>query len=90
MIQEVIHPKPIPQQGFRACLGILRFGSEKSYGEQRLEAAAKRALVIGATSYQSIESILKKGLDQKPLPATELPLTTSSSHANVRGSVYYS
>ncbi|MBA2883207.1 hypothetical protein HNR65_003569 [Desulfosalsimonas propionicica] len=55
-----------PQQGFRSCLGILRLG--KSYGEERLVAAAKRANAIGGLSYKSVESILKNGLDQKPLP----------------------
>jgi hypothetical protein len=87
LIQSVIQSRTVPQQSFRACLGILRLG--KSYGEHRLENAAKRALVIGATRYQSIESILKRGLDQQPLPSADLKPTTPSSHANVRGSHYY-
>ena len=87
LIQEVIQSRQIPQQSFRACLGILRLG--KRYSEQRLENAAKRALVIGATRYQSIESILKRGLDQQPLPAVEPKSTTPSSHTNVRGANYY-
>lgn len=77
-----------PQQGFRACLGILRF--EKSYGTPRLESACQRALTIGAYSYKSIESILKNGLDQQPL-LRETPTTTliPAHHEYVRGQTYF-
>ena len=54
--------KPHPEQGFRSCLGILRLA--RSYGPARLEAACRRGNDIGATSYGSIASILKNGLDQ--------------------------
>jgi transposase len=75
-----------PQQAYRTLLGILRLG--KSYGELRLEAACDRALQINALSYRSIESILKNGLDQKPLRNKEnnsKPL----QHSNIRGPEYY-
>jgi hypothetical protein len=60
----------------------------KSYGDERLEAACHRAIAIGSTSYKSVESILKYGLDQKPLnhsTATELDI----QHKNIRGAQYY-
>jgi transposase len=75
-----------PQQAYRSLLGILRLG--KSYGDGRLEAACKRALHINALSYRSIESILKNGLDQKPLPGT-CAKTTPVKHKNIRGAGYY-
>lgn len=87
LIESVIQSRAIPEQGFRTCLGILRLG--KSYGEHRLENAAKRALVIGATRYQSIESILKRGLDQQPLSTADPQSTSPSLHDNVRGAHYY-
>ena len=87
LIQAVIQSRTIPQQSFRACLGILRLG--KRYGELRLENAAIRALAIGATRYQSIESILKKGLDQQPLSDADPKPTIPNTHANVRGAHYY-
>lgn len=87
LIHAVIQSRDIPQQGFRACLGILRLA--KQYGEARLENAAKRALAIGATRCQSIESILKRGLDQQPLASIEPKSTIPSSHMNVRGANYY-
>lgn len=74
-----------PQQAYRTLLGILRLG--KAYGEQRLEAACDRALQINALSYRSIESILKNGLDQKPLQKQET--STPIQHSNIRGADYY-
>jgi transposase len=75
-----------PQQAYRSLLGILRLG--KSYGDGRLEAACKRALHINALSYRSIESILKSGLDHKPLPGTNKE-TKPVKHDNIRGAGYY-
>jgi len=66
MVQSILACRVHPQQGFRSCLGIIRLG--KSFGEQRLEAACRRALTLGAYSYKSIESILRKGLDRKTVP----------------------
>ena len=60
----------------------------KSYGAQRLEAAASRALACGACTYSSVKSILGANLDQVPLepPAEE---STTPAHQNLRGPDYY-
>lgn len=88
LIQTMIDARPQPQQAFRACLGVMRMS--KSYGNARLEKAAERAIAIGAFSYNSIASILKNGLDQKPLPtAPDSSTTTTLTHHNVRGANYY-
>ena len=77
-----------PEQGYRSCLGIMRLG--RKYGDDRLEAASERALVIGSPSYKSIKSILEKGLDrQQLLPGTERKNTTVPDHDNIRGPGYY-
>jgi hypothetical protein len=60
----------------------------KSSGDERLEAACQRALTLGACSYKSLESILKHGLDRRPLPQ-QPDTTTGSAHANIRGPHYY-
>lgn len=46
LCEQIIEHRPHPEQGFRACLGIVRLA--KSYGEARVEAAAERAIAIGA------------------------------------------
>jgi hypothetical protein len=60
----------------------------RRYGDQRLEAACKRALAVKALSYRSLESILKTGLDRQPLPAPT-PAHPRRQHDNLRGATYY-
>lgn len=86
LIETILLARRHPQQGFRSCMGILRLGTR--YGDERLEAAARRANCIGASSYRSLASILEKGLDRQPLPgeSTERPRL---EHENVRGAAYY-
>jgi len=87
--ETILASKRHPEQGYRACLGLLRLGN-KTYGQQRLEAACTRALAIGSPSYKSVKSILKNGLDSQPLPEpSEQTPTAIRGHENVRGSEYY-
>ena len=86
LITTVLGSRRHPQQAFRSCLGILRLA--KSYGDARLEAAARRALAIGANSYRSIESILNHRLDEHPPEPIEP--AAPIEHHNIRGSDYYS
>jgi len=89
LVELIMASRAHPEQGFRSCLGILRF--EKSVGRQRLESACKRAIQIGATSYKSVESILKNNLDQQPLPEntnTKTPVIPGE-HEYVRGKDYF-
>lgn len=60
----------------------------RRYGDERLEAAAARALAIRALSYRSVESILKRGLDRTALPDAT-PARATRHHANLRGATYY-
>lgn len=90
LIKELTQMHKIPEQSYRSCLGILRMG--KIYSNERLENAAIRALHIGAIRYKNIESILKSGLDQQPLPqlASEpMPAEPTRLHDNIRGSKYF-
>ena len=86
LITTVLDSRRHPQQAFRSCLGILRLA--KSYGDPRLEAAACRALAIGATSYRSVESILTHRLDENP--PEQIELAAPIEHHNLRGASYYS
>ncbi len=85
VIQHMLGSRQIPEQAYRACLGVLRLG--RDYSPQRLEAACTRAIELKAPSYRFIASTLKNGLDAQPQQAAqaELPM----QHANVRGPSYY-
>lgn len=86
LVTTILSERPHPEQGYRACLGILRLG--KQYSEERLERACKRALAFHSHSYRAVESILKRRLEDHPLP--EVPQEPLPPHRNVRGSTYYS
>ena len=86
LITHVLQARRHPEQSYRSCLGILRLA--KTYSDARLEAAAQRALTLGARSVRSVESILKHRLDEQPLhEAPECPLP--DDHDNLRGPSYF-
>jgi len=84
-VAALMKSRPHPEQGFRSALGVMRLA--KKYSPQRLEAACQRALVLKSFSYKSVESILKHGLDQRPLRAG--PTRAHPAHRNIRGPNYY-
>lgn len=85
LISQILQSRNFPEQSYRSCLGILRLA--KKYGNERLEAACKRALSYEMTRYSGIRNILEKGLDlildeqQESQPPQE--------HHNLRGGQYY-
>lgn len=88
LVAQVMTTRVHPQQGFRSCLGILRLGQR--YGSERLDAACRRALSLGASSYKSVRSILETGLDQQGEEAIEpAQATPPLVHENLRGAAYY-
>jgi transposase len=85
IVQALLDSRKHPQQAYRSCLGLLRLGSR--YGEDRLEAACRRALPAGIHSYKGVKNILDAKLDQvePEEPATVVP----QAHENIRGQTYY-
>lgn len=87
VIEEILLRRLHPEQGFRSCLGILRLG--KSFGNDRLEAACRRADTLKGYAYKNIASILKNGLDSRPLNTTQTETVLPVEHPNIRGPLYY-
>jgi len=85
LVKEIMERKAHPEQGFRSSLGIIRLG--RRYGQERLEAACARALVMKAFSYRSVQSILRHNLDGKELPV--MMSAPTIDHENIRGNTYY-
>jgi transposase len=85
LVQVLLDSRQHPEQAYRSCLGLLRLGSR--YGEDRLEAACRRALRVGIHSYKGVKNILDAKLDQAEVdePSAIVP----DSHENVRGQEYY-
>jgi hypothetical protein len=93
VVTQILERFPHPEQGYRACLGLL---FQRRYDRARLETACTRAVATGATSYRSVKSILTPGVHQLSLTETgglpidaSPPLRLPASHAHVRGAEYY-
>lgn len=85
LCEVILEHRPHPEQGFRACMGILRL--IKTFGADRVEAAASRALEIGAKTYTSVKSILDSNLDRQAV--AKRADGRSVQHRNIRGARYY-
>jgi transposase len=83
---KIMAAKTFPEQGYRACLGVMRLGEH--FGAQRLEAACRRALRFNAATFRSVKSILALGLDRQADGETARQ-TTLPFHENIRGGQYY-
>ena len=86
LVSEILRRRRHPEQGFRACLGVMRLG--RRFGGDRLEAASHRALALSSYSYSTVKNILSAGLDQVALEA-DTETQSRHEHENIRGADYY-
>lgn len=85
LIVKVLQQKQHPEQAYKSCMGILSL--ENKVGTQRLINACKRALEYGIHNYQTIKTILEKGLDRVEDQQTDTDRLPK--HDNIRGNKYY-
>jgi transposase len=86
VVAGILRSRPHPEQGYRACLGLMRLG--KRYGAGRLEAACERAEHLRSYSYRTVKNILASSQDRLPL-AEEPHEASTAAHDNIRGGSYY-
>ncbi len=82
----IIQQKKHPEQCHKIYYGFRRLA--KRFTKQRLNNACRRAIALGCLSYDSLLSILERGLDQQP-HITEVVGEPTPQHNNVRGADYY-
>lgn len=83
VVEQVLARKQHPEQGFKACQGIIRLADR--FTKERLNLACQKAIEIGYYSYKGIENILKNRLEnQQPDLFDTLP-----DHGNIRGEQFY-
>jgi len=86
LVAGILERRPHPEQGYRACLGLMRLG--RVHGADRLDAACRRAEQLQSYRYRTVEHILKHQQDRLPLEAPT-PARPTLTHENVRGATYY-
>jgi len=87
LVEKILAMRPYPEQGYRACLGIIRLG--RHYEPERVEAADERALKFNACSYRSMKAILTAGLDRQQDDGERPVQMSLPLHQNIRGREYY-
>jgi len=87
VVAEILRSRPHPEQGYRACLGLMRLS--RTHGDERLEAACRRAKRLGAESYGTVKNILKSGLDRHELEPSGKAPSLLPDHENIRGAACY-
>jgi len=83
LIMAVLASRRHPEQGYRACLGILNL--VKKPKQYLLEAACEIALETGGCSYKAIKNILTTKKDVLEKSSQPEPI----SHEHIRGNEYY-
>jgi len=87
VVAGILRSRPHPEQGYRACLGLMRLG--RHYGAERLEAACTRAEHLRSYSYRTVKNILATAQDRLPFEDEPPALAATPSHENIRGAHYY-
>jgi transposase len=87
VVAGILRNRPHPEQGYRACLGLMRLG--RQYGAERLEAACTRAELLRSYSYRTVRNILTAAQDRLPFEGEPAALSATPSHENIRGAHYY-
>jgi transposase len=87
LVRAILAAKPHPEQGYRACLGLMRLS--KRHGLERMEAACTRASQLRSPSYRTVATILATGADRVPLADGLEGPAVLPAHANIRGRAYY-
>ena len=85
-VSAILSGYKIEQQGYKACMGILKLADK--YSPERLENACKKALTFTPKpSLKNIQAILSSGQDKEQPDREEK--TTSSQYGFTRGAEYY-
>jgi transposase len=87
LVAGILERRPHPEQGYRACLGLMRLG--RHYGDERLEAASARAEGLRSYSYRTVKNILASAQDRLPFEDEPPAPKPTPSHGNIRGADYY-
>jgi transposase len=87
LVAGILRSRPHPEQGYRACLGVMRLG--RHHGDERLEAACARAERLRSYSYRTVKNILASAQDRLPLEDEQPAPAPTPTHHNIRGPQYY-
>ena len=87
VVTAILSGYKVEQQGYKACMGILKLADK--YSPERLENACQKALTFTPRpSLKNIQAILSSGQDRTE-PEEKAERTSSSQYGFTRGAEYY-
>lgn len=88
VIDALLSGYKIEQQGYKACMGILKLADK--YSAERLENACRKALTYSPRpSLKNIQTILSSGQDKTPDDTRTAAKQTDTQYGFTRGADYY-
>ena len=88
VIDALLSGYKIEQQGYKACMGILKLADK--YSAERLENACRKALTYTPRpSLKNIQTILSSGQDKTPDDTRTAAKQTDTQYGFTRGADYY-
>ena len=88
VVKLLLTANKVEQQGYKSCMALLKLADK--YSALRLETACKKALSFTPTpSLKVVQSILKSGQDQLPVPEPEIVPSKAAPYSYIRGAEYY-
>ena len=88
VITSALKAHKVEQQGYRACMAILKLADR--YSVKRLECACTKALsYTSSPGYRNISAILKSGQDKLPEASAPKKESKPDEHGFTRGAEYY-
>ena len=88
VIDALLEGYKVEQQGYKACIGILKLADK--YSAERLESACRKALTYTPRlSFKNIQTILSSGQDKAADEKCETEKNAGSQYGFTRGADYY-
>lgn len=89
LVEKILSSRKHPEQAYRSAMGLIRLGSGKKYEIARVEKSCRRALELGAHSYQFVANCLKNNMDKLIAEEDKQLSLQPRSESNTRGREYY-
>lgn len=87
-VDAILDSKEVEQQGYRACMALLKL--KDKYSAEELESACAEALTFSKTpSYKSVKNLLAASDVQKKGDKVNKPASPKNSYGLTRGAKYY-
>jgi len=71
------------EQAYKSCMAVINFS--RKYGNERVDRACEKAIVLNAVTYTTLRNILKNGQDKQPINCNSSDADTPTPyHDNLR------